>query len=225
MNEKSKIKKSVLDHLFSKSYFENLKFIIMLCMINLVQFLIIIILIISLVKVTSRYTNTPFIVEVNPETKEVINTKVIDDTYRDSIVWEKQIENKLSEIITLTRSIPTDKEFYQRNLDRVQAYFTREAGEQLRESLSANQVTEKLNNRDSVTVDIDSVIKLERNKRKYQVMWTENLIKVTGEINVKKYIAIIDVITVEVKSSKMLKENPFGIMIKDINISESNIKN
>ena len=93
----------------------------------------------------------------------------------------------------------------------------------MKESLRANQVTEKLNNRESVTVDIDSVIKLERNKRKYQVIWTEKYMKMTGDIIIKKYVAVIDVILVDVKSNEMKKNNPLGVMIKDINISESNI--
>ena len=130
------------------------------------------------------------------------------------------VENKLSEIITMARSIPTDKAFYQKNLDRIQAYFTREAGDQLKESLKSNQVTEKLNNRESVTVEINSVIRLEKRKRKYQVMWTENYMKLAGDIIVKKYTAVIDVILVDVKGNEMLRDNPFGIMIKDINISE-----
>ena len=51
-------------------------------------------------------------------------------------------------------------------------------------------------------------------------MWTENYMKLTGDIIVKKYTAVIDVILVDVKGNEMLRDNPFGIMIKDINISE-----
>ena len=146
--------------------------------------------------------------------------KVCRDKKKTYEVFEKEIERKLQDIIIITRSIPTDKEFYQKNINRVQPFFTSEAGEQLKESLRANQVTEKLNNRESVTVDIDSVIKLERNKRKYQVIWTEKYMKMTGDIAIKKYVAVI---LVDVKSNEMKKNNPLGVMIKDINISESNI--
>ena len=47
--------------------------------------------------------------------------------------------------------------------------------------------------------------------------------KMTGDIIIKKYVAVIDVILVDVKSNEMKKNNPLGVMIKDINISESNI--
>jgi len=163
------------------------------------------------------------VVVEDKNTNEIFKTLAINDNDDKSEVFEKEIERKLQDIIIITRSIPTDKEFYQKNINRIQPFFTREAGDQLKESLRANQVTEKLNNRESVTVDIDSVIKLERNKRKYQVIWTEKYMKMTGDIAIKKYVAVIDVILVDVKSNEMKKNNPLGVMIKDINISESNI--
>jgi type IV secretory pathway TrbF-like protein len=219
--EEKKERKSIINELFSKSYFKTLELLKLVFLVAIIEFVIIIFQAVINYQISSRYTNTPFIVMVDNKTKDILNVRVIEDDKIDKdIIQEKQIENKLSEIITMARSIPTDKAFYQKNLDRIQAYFTREAGDQLKESLKSNQVTEKLNNRESVTVEINSVIRLEKRKRKYQVMWTENYMKLAGDIIVKKYTAVIDVILVDVKGNEMLRDNPFGIMIKDINISE-----
>lgn len=219
----NKEKKNIVSQIFSKGYFRTLEILKFSFIMNIVQFLLIIVLIFALNNISMQHINTPFIVMADKNTNEIFNTLAINDNDNKNEVFEKEIERKLQDIIIITRSIPADKEFYQKNINRVQPFFTSEAGEQLKESLRANQVTEKLNNRESVTVDIDSVIKLERNKRKYQVIWTEKYMKMTGDIVIKKYVAVIDVILVDVKSNEMKKNNPLGVMIKDINISESNI--
>lgn len=221
----NKEKKNIISQIFSKGYFKTLEILKFSFIMNIFQFIIIVVLVIALNNISMRHINTPFIVMADKNTNEIFNTLAINDNNNKSEVIEKEIERKLQDIIIITRSIPTDKEFYQKNINRVQPFFTSEAGEQLKESLRENQVTEKLNNRESVTVDIDNVIRLERNKRKYQVIWTEKYMKMTGDIVIKKYVAVIDVILVDVKSNEMKKNNPLGVMIKDINISESNISN
>ena len=218
----NKEKKNIVSQIFSKGYFKTLEILKFSFIMNIFQFIIIVVLIIALNNISMRHINTPFIVMADKNTNEIFNTLAINDNNNKSEVIEKEIERKLQDIIIITRSIPTDKEFYQKNINRVQPFFTSEAGEQLKESLRENQVTEKLNNRESVTVDIDNVI---RHKRKYQVIWTEKYMKMTGDIVIKKYVAVIDVILVDVKSNEMKKNNPLGVMIKDINISESNISN
>ena len=221
----NKEKKNIVSQIFSKGYFKTLEILKFSFIMNIFQFIIIVVLIIALNNISMRHINTPFIVMADKNTNEIFNTLAINDNNNKSEVIEKEIERKLQDIIIITRSIPTDKEFYQKNINRVQPFFTSEAGEQLKESLRENQVTEKLNNRESVTVDIDNVIRLERNKRKYQVIWTEKYMKMTGDIIIKKYVAVIDLIFVYVKSNEMKNNNPLGVMIKDINISESNISN
>ena len=148
--EEKKERKSIINELFSKSYFKTLELLKLVFLVAIIEFVIIIFQAVINYQISSRYTNTPFIVMVDNKTKDILNVRVIEDDKIDKdIIQEKQIENKLSEIITMARSIPTDKAFYQKNLDRIQAYFTREAGDQLKESLKSNQVTEKLNNRES----------------------------------------------------------------------------
>ena len=53
-------------------------------------------------------------------------------------------------------------------------------------------------------------------------MWTESTFKPFENMNSKnKYIGIIEVRLVPVKTKEMMKENPFGIMFSNINISQS----
>ena len=134
---------------------------------------------------------------------------------------EKQVDYFLSKIIIAVRSIPTYKNFYQKNIDSVQSFFTRDSGEQLKKSLEENQVTEKLTNQVSVSVEINSIVKMEKNKNRYQILWTEKVQNSFDEVNVqKKYTAIVEVGFIAVNTKKMMIENPFGFVIKDFIISE-----
>ena len=154
-----------LNDLFSKGYFKNLE-------VTRIAIIGIIILSIGLLGesiilgyISMRRQNIPYIVEIDSQSGEVLNTKVLDSEYKNNSMKEKQVDYFLSKIIIAVRSIPTDKNFYQKNIDSVQSFFTRESGEQLKKSLEENQVTEKLTNQVSVSVEINSIVKMEKNKR------------------------------------------------------------
>lgn len=211
------------NNLFSKGYFKNLELLKMSLLCNFVMTVFLILSAAGVIYVSSRRQNVPYIVEIDKDTKEIMNTKVLDSGYKNNSLQEKQIEFFLTKIIVAVRSIPTDKKFYQENINAVQVFFTRESGTQLKESLSKNQVAEKLTNQISVTVEINSIVKMEKNKNRYQVIWTEQISKTFNDIpEKKKYTAIIDTGVIPVKTKKMMSENPFGFVIKDIVISEMN---
>lgn len=210
-------------NLFSKGYFKNLELLKISLLCNFITVIFLLFSVAGIIYISSRRQNIPYIVEIDNETKEIMNTKVLDSDYRNNSLQEKQTEYFLSKIIIAVRSIPTDKKFYQENINAVQSFFTRESGEQLKASLSKNQVAEKLTSQISVTVKINSIVKMEKNKNRYQVIWTESISKTSGDIpERKKYTAIIDTGTMPVKTEKMMIENPFGFIIKDIVISEMN---
>lgn len=211
------------NNFFSKGYFKNLELLKVSLLCNFIFSFVMIVCIAGMVYISSRRQNIPYIVEIDNETKEIMNTKILDSNYRNNSLQEKQTEYFLSKIIIAVRSIPTDKKFYQENINSVQSFFTRESGEQLKASLSKNQVAEKLTSQISVTVKINSIVKMEKNKNRYQVIWTESILKTTGDIpERKKYTAIIDTGIMPVKTEKMMIENPFGFIVKDIVISEMN---
>ena len=210
-----------LNDLFSKGYFKNLE-------VTRIAIIGIIILSIGLLGesiilgyISMRRQNIPYIVEIDSQSGEVLNTKVLDSEYKNNSMKEKQVDYFLSKIIIAVRSIPTDKNFYQKNIDSVQSFFTRESGEQLKKSLEENQVTEKLTNQISVSIEINSIVKMEKNKNRYQILWTEKVQNSFDEVNVqKKYTAIVEVGFIAVNTKKMMIENPFGFVIKDFIISE-----
>ena len=210
-----------LNDLFSKGYFKNLE-------VTRIEIIGIIILSIGLLGesiilgyISMRRQNIPYIVEIDSQSGEVLNTKVLDSEYKNNSMKEKQVDYFLSKIIIAVRSIPTDKNFYQKNIDSVQSFFTRESGEQLKKSLEENQVTEKLTNQISVSIEINSIVKLEKNKNRYQMIWTERVQNSFEDSNTKKkYTAIIETGFIPVKTKKMMTENPFGFVITDLVISE-----
>ena len=84
-----------------------------------------------------------------------------------------------------------------------------------------NQVTEKLTNQISVSIEINSIVKMEKNKNRYQIIWTERVQNSFEDSNTKrKYTAIIETGFIPVKTKKMMTENPFGFVITDLVISE-----
>ena len=149
-----------LNDLFSKGYFKNLE-------VTRIAIIGIIILSIGLLGesiilgyISMRRQNIPYIVEIDSQSGEVLNTKVLDSEYKNNSMKEKQVDYFLSKIIIAVRSIPTDKNFYQKNIDSVQSFFTRESGEHLKKSLEENQFTEKLINQISVSIEINSIVKM-----------------------------------------------------------------
>ncbi|MDR2878624.1 MAG: type IV secretion system protein [Fusobacteriales bacterium] len=210
-----------LNDMFSKGYFKNLEVLKVSIVCNI--FFVVCLLMSTMVLgyVSMRRQNIPYVVEVDMQTGEITNTKVLDNEYKNNSMKEKQMDYFLSKILIAVRSIPTDKTFYQKNIDSVQSFFTRESGEQLKKSLEENQVTEKLTNQVSVSVEINSIVKMEKNKNRYQIIWTEKVQNSFDEINMKKkYTAIIETGFIPVKTKKMMTENPFGFVITDLVISE-----
>lgn len=211
------------NNLFSKGYFKNLEMLKISLLCNFIFAVCIITGFIVVMYISARRQNIPYVVEVDTNTGEVLNTKVLDDGYKNSGLKEKQTEYFLSKILIAVRSIPTDKKFYQKNIDSVQSFFTRESGEQLKKSLEENQVMEKLTNQISVSVEINSIVRMEKSKNRYQIMWTEKVQNSFDNTQIKKkYTAMVETGFIPVSNKKMMLENPFGFVITDLVISEMN---
>ena len=210
-----------VDELFTKGYFKNSELLKRSLFWNFILSFGLMVCLAGIMYVAARRQNVPYIVEVDSKTGEIMNAKVLDSTYKNNSLKEKQVDYFLSKIIIAVRSIPTDKNFYQKNIDSVQSFFTRDSGEQLKKSLEENQVTEKLTNQISVSVEINSIVKMEKNKNRYQIIWTEKVQNSFEDTNTKKkYTAIIETGFIPVKTKKMMVENPFGFVITDLVISE-----
>ena len=210
-----------VNELFTKGYFDNSELLKRSLFWNFILSFGLMVCLAGIMYLGLRRQNVPYIVEVDSKTGEITNTKVLDSEYKNNSIKGKQIDYFLSKIIIAVRSIPTDKKFYQSNINSVQSFFTRESGEQLKKSLEENQVTEKLTNQISVSVEINSIVKMEKNKNRYQIIWTEKVQNSFDDINQqKKYTAIVEIGFVAVNTKKMMIENPFGFVITDLVISE-----
>ena len=215
----SKKEKISLFHIFSKGYFQTVELTKKLVTALMLSSIVIIFSGLSGVYLYTRRVNTPFVVLVDRESGDVINSKVLEKPNLSNIE-EKQIEYFISKLIIDSRSVPLDKTFYQKKLDSLSYFLTKDGGQDLKNSLKKEDVKEKINSNVQVTVDINNIAKLDKNK--YQVMWTESTFKPFENMNSKsKYIGIIEVRLVPVKTKEMMKENPFGIMSSNINISKS----
>ncbi len=92
-------KKNIVSQIFSKGYFRTLEILKFSFIMNIVQFLLIIVLIFALNNISMQHINTPFIVMADKNTNEIFNTLAINDNDNKNEVFEKEIERKLQDII------------------------------------------------------------------------------------------------------------------------------
>lgn len=126
----------------------------------------------------------------------------------------------LVDFIKKIRTIYKDRSYYDRQVADKMAFLTPEAKTKL-ESLFAT----KTDTRDIVaqgyttTVTIDSFLKVEGNQ-KYQINYTENVLSQGGQVvKQSKYTTILTIGRTEVKNDAMVRMNPLGILITDIDLS------
>ena len=97
-----------LNDIFSKGYFRNLE-VSRIAIIGLTILTIgFLFQSIILGYVAMRRQNLPYVVEIDSQSGEVLNTKVLDNEYKNNSMKEKQVDYFLSKIIIAVRSIPTD---------------------------------------------------------------------------------------------------------------------
>lgn len=133
---------------------------------------------------------------------------------------DNTIQFFLVDFIKKTRTIYKDRSYYDRQVADKMAFLTPEAKTKL-ESLFAT----KTDTRDIVaqgyttTVTIDSFLKVEGNQ-KYQINYTENVLSPGGQVvKQSKYTTILTIGRTEVKNDAMVRMNPLGILITDIDLS------
>ena len=90
--EEKKERKSIINELFSKSYFKTLELLKLVFLVAIIEFVIIIFQAVINYQISSRYTNTPFIVMVDNKTKDILNVRVIEDDKIDKDILREAIE-------------------------------------------------------------------------------------------------------------------------------------
>lgn len=158
----------------------------------------------------------PYIVRIS-ESGTINGQKL---TTEGATVDDNTMQFFLVDFIKKTRTIYKDRSYYDRQVADKMAFLTPEAKTKL-ESLFAT----KTDTRDIVaqgyttTVTIDSFLKVEGNQ-KYQINYTENVLSPGGQVvKQSKYTTILTIGRTEVKNDAMVRMNPLGILITDIDLS------
>lgn len=133
---------------------------------------------------------------------------------------EKEIQYFLTNVIYKLRNVPSDQKFYISRLEEIYPYLSRNAKNKfqvfINEDTNTNAV---LKEKYTINSSIKSFIKISDNK--YQINWRESTYDTSGEntFNVE-YTTILDVGYYAVTTDQQIRENPIGLVIKDIEIKE-----
>ena len=126
----------------------------------------------------------------------------------------------LVDFIKKTRTIYKDRSYYDRQVADKMAFLTPDAKTKL-ESLFATKTDTKdiVAQGYTTSVTIDSFLKVEGD-RKYQINYTENVLASSGQvIKQSKYTTILTIGRTEVSNDAMIRMNPLGILITDVDLS------
>lgn len=186
----------------------------------IVQYIALIILFVVCLFFLIRNPYKIHIAEIRESTGEVLNTKELTDKKIDTTnISERQINYFLSNFITNTRTVTFDKDLYQKNINRSNFFLTKDSQKQLANSLKESDVLDKISKGVSVNIVIKNFNKIENNK--YQVTWEESYIIPNGGEKKESYLGIFIISTVPVKDQKMILNNPLGLVITNLSISNT----
>lgn len=135
---------------------------------------------------------------------------------------EENIEYFLTvDFLTRLRSVPSDRIFYQRQLENTYTYMTQATKTKIEKFIQEQTTTsEVLQSQDkTISVTINSFAKFPNGDNVYKVRWTETIYRanmVEGESNYEALLTI----TRRKLTGKAAKLNPFGIIIEDISLTK-----
>ena len=122
-----------------------------------------------------------------------------------------------------TRSISLDPKLYENNLKEASYFLTPATQEKLKSIIETDNNYFKIQNKVTVNVIVKTINKIPNQTNSYQIRWEENQYRSNGELEFTNYyVGIFSIDRVSVKNEEMIRVNPFGIVIKDFNISREN---
>jgi hypothetical protein len=165
---------------------------------------------------TAKNPYIPYIVRIS-ETGS-INGQVV--TQSAVTVDEKTMQYFLTDFIKKTRTFYSQAGLYQRESAPKLSYLTGTSKSKLQELFKTKMDTENIvNNGYSSTVVFNSFLQDEPGK-KYRIVFTENIYNTNGSLlKQTKYTALFTVGRTEVTNDEMVRMNPLGIVITDVDIS------
>ena len=185
------------------------------------SFIVNMILIFALIYFSLRSDYLPYVIEVDNQTKKLLNSTVLQKNNNE--LPEETANYFLGRFILDTRSISLDQKLYENNLKEASYFLTPAAQEKLKSIIETDNNYFKIQNKVTVNVIVKTITKIPNPTNSYQIRWEENQYRSNGELEFTNYyVGIFSIDRVSVKNEEMIRVNPFGIVIKDFNISRDN---
>ena len=185
------------------------------------SFIVNMILIFALIYFSLRSDYLPYVIEVDNQTKKLLNSTVLQKNNNE--LPEETANYFLGRFILDTRSISLDQKLYENNLKEASYFLTPAAQEKLKSIIETDNNYFKIQNKVTVNVIVKTINKIPNQTNSYQIRWEENQYRSNGELEFTNYyVGIFSIDRVSVKNEEMIRVNPFGIVIKDFNISREN---
>ena len=185
------------------------------------SFIVNMILIFALIYFSLRSDYLPYVIEVDNQTKKLLNSTVLQKNNNE--LPEETANYFLGRFILDTRSISLDQKLYENNLKEASYFLTPATQEKLKSIIETDNNYFKIQNKVTVNVIVKTINKIPNQTNSYQIRWEENQYRSNGELEFTNYyVGIFSIDRVSVKNEEMIRINPFGIVIKDFNISREN---
>mgnify|MGYP000861942590 CR=1 FL=1 len=182
------------------------------------SFLVNMILIFALIYFSLRSDYLPYVIEVDNQTKKLLNSTVLQKNNNE--LPEETANYFLGRFILDTRSISLDPKLYESNLKEASYFLTPATQQKLKSIIEAENNYLKIQNKTTVNATVKTINKIPNQTNSYQIRWEESQYRNNGELEFTNYyVGIFSIDRVSVKNEEMVKINPFGIIIKDFNIS------
>ena len=185
------------------------------------SFIVNMILIFALIYFSLRSDYLPYVIEVDNQTKKLLNSTVLQKNNNE--LPEETANYFLRRFILDIRSISLDPKLYETNLKEASYFLTPATQEKLKSIIETDNNYFKIQNRVTVNVTVKTINKIPNQTNSYQIRWEENQYRSNGELEFTNYyVGIFSIDRVSVKNEEMIRVNPFGIVIKDFNVSREN---
>lgn len=202
---------------FHENYFKLAKAVKNWQIAFLSIFILFIISLFGIIKLSTQSSIIPYIIEVNKEEGIIRNIGQINRIRY--VPNDKLIFSMLRSFIQNTRNIPLDQVVYGRNIQESYAFLTDVSIQKLLEYIDNDNVEEKIKDKKSRDISITSILKIDKNN--FQVRWVENEYSKTGsKEKIKKYSGIFRVETTKQMEEGKMLINPMGLIISDFSYSE-----
>ena len=158
----------------------------------------------------------PYVLRIDKDSS--VNGQVLTGQQKLNIN-EDIIKYFLIDFIKKIRTVYKDRAYYQAQTKEKMSFVNNTTKSKIEDFINNKTNTEEvLKNQKSISVDIESCVKIDTNK--FQINFTEKTSSSSGiPESVARYTAVVFLDFVPVTSEAMVRMNPLGIIIKDIEFS------